>query len=72
MKMVPVLTPEQLADMSEEELMDLTKENAIPMAPKETHFDGGAAPYFFVRTKSGSKEIKLPPKLKVIIVDSRR
>ena len=72
MKMVPVLSPEQLAEMSEEELMDLTHEQAVPMAPKKTHSDDSARPYFFVTTSDGSKEIKLPPKVEIVVVDARR
>lgn len=70
MQSIVVLTYEQIASLSEEELLDLAKEKAAALIPNPESKDM-PKPYFFIRTKSGKIDLKNPPKVHVIISTRR-
>lgn len=71
MQSIPVLTYEQIASLSEEELLDLAKQKAAALIPTDLDSPETPKPYFFVRTKSGKIDLKRPPKVQVIISTRR-
>jgi hypothetical protein len=68
MQSIVVLTYEQIGSLSEEELLELARQKAAAL----TRTDADTPkPYFFVRTKSGKIDLKVPPRVEVIISTRR-
>ena len=71
MQSIVVLSYEQIASLSVEELLDLAREKAVALTRVDPESQEQAKPYFFVRTKSGRVDLKQPPKIEIVI-SSRR
>lgn len=71
MQSIVVLTYEQIASLSEEELLDLARQKAAALIPTDPESPETPKPYFFVRTKSGKVDLKTPPRVHVIISTRR-
>jgi hypothetical protein len=71
MQSIVVLTYEQIASLSEEELLDFARQKAAALIPTEPESPDAPKPYFFIRTKSGKVDLKSPPKVQVIISTRR-
>ena len=71
MQSIVVLTYEQIASLSVEELLELAREKAAALTRVDQDSPEQPKPYFFIRTKSGRVDLKEPPKIEVVI-SSRR
>jgi hypothetical protein len=68
MQSVIVFTVEQIASLSEEELLDFARQQAAALIRTEPD---APKPIFFVRTKRGDIDLKVAPIIEVIVSGRR-